>query len=467
MTPSFAPFAPFALITRLVMPITTTLPRLKHALLFIAVSAGIAWASSLFSTESRAADAPKPVAKPALTVTTTQPSLSALPVTLAANGSVTAWQEALIGTEATGLRLTEVRANVGDVVRKGQVLARFSPAAPQADVAQARANLLEAQATAAEAVANADRARSLQTTGALSASQINQYVTLEKTALARVDALKSTLGSQQLRLGFAQVLAPDDGVISARSATVGAVLGNGAELFRMIRQGRLEWRAEVTSSELGRITVGMPARITLPGGQTTTGTVRMVAPTVDAQTRTGLVYVDLPPMRGTTGAPVQAATKQRLATSPAGAAGLALPDRRRSAPSGGSESHKVGSVGAALPGMFAKGEFDFGSSNALTVPQQAVVVRDGFSYIFELGADQRVAQRKVQVGRRVGERIEVMGVAPSATLVASGAGFLNDGDLVKVVPPSSAPAALAGVPAANSASKPALVQANTASAAIK
>ncbi len=424
MTPSFAPFSPFSLITRLVMPITTTLPRLKHALLFIAVSAGIFWASSLFSTESRAADAPKPVAKPALTVSTTQPSLSALPVTLAANGSVTAWQEALIGTEATGLRLTEVRANVGDVVRKGQVLARFSPAAPQADVAQARANLLEAQATAAEAVANAERARSLQTTGALSASQINQYVTLEKTALARVDALKSTLGSQQLRLGFARVLAPDDGVISARSATVGAVLGNGAELFRMIRQGRLEWRAEVTSSELGRITVGMPARITLPGGQTTTGTVRIVAPTVDAQTRTGLVYVDLPKGEA-----------------------------------------------AAKAGMFAKGEFDFGSSNALTVPQQAVVVRDGFSYIFQLGADQRVAQRKVQVDRRVGERIEVIGVAANATLVASGAGFLNDGDLVKVVPASGAPAAPAGVPAAalatNSASKPALVQANTASAAIK
>ena len=95
-----------------------------------------------------------------------------------------------------------------------------------------------------------------------------------------------------------------------------------------------------------------------------------------------------------------------------------MPDRRRSAPSGGSESHEVGSVGAALPGMFATGEFDFGTSNALTVPQQAVVVRDGFSYIFQLGADQRVAQRKVQVGRRVGERIEVIGVAASATLAS-------------------------------------------------
>ena len=374
----------------------TSLPLVfqRHRLAFagIAACAALAGAAAVFSPSSQAADAVKTPPKPALTVSTTQPTASALPVTLAANGSVVAWQEAIIGAEATGLRLLEVRANVGDVVRRGQLLARFSPAAPQAEVAQAQANVLEAEATAAEAAANADRARSLQNTGALSASQINQYVTLEKTAQAKVAALRSALNSQQLRLGFAQVLAPDDGVISARTATVGAVVGNGAELFRLIRQGRLEWRAEVTSNELGRITVGMPARLTLPGGQTTTGKVRMVAPTVDMQTRTGLVYVDLPK-----------------------------------------------TAAAAKAGMFAKGEFEFGSSNALTVPQQAVVVRDGFSYVFQLGADQRVAQRKVQVGRRVGERIEVMGVPPEAVLVASGAGFLNDGDLVKVAPAALAP----------------------------
>ena len=388
--------------------------KLRLARWFLAASVAMALTTGLWRTESRAADAPKPAAKPALTVSTTQPSPTALPVSLAANGNVAAWQEAVVGAEATGLRLTEVRANVGDVVRKGQLLARFSPAAPQADVAQARANLQEAQATAAEAVANADRARSLQTTGALSASQINQYVTLEKTAQARVDALKSTLGSQQLRLGFAQVLAPDDGVISARTATVGAVVGNGAELFRMIRKGRLEWRAEVTSRELARITVGMPVRVTLPGGQTIPGSVRMVAPTVDAQTRMGLVFVDLP--------------KAGVATK---------------------------------AGMFAKGEFDFGSSTGLTVPQQAVVVRDGFSYVFQLNTDQRVAQRKVQAGRRLGDRIEVAGLAADAVLVASGTGFLNDGDLVRVVP-ASAPAA-----AAASNVKPALAQKKPSSAAIR
>ena len=94
--------------------------------------------------------------------------------------------------------------------------------------------------------------------------------------------------------------------------------------------------------------------------------------------------------------------------------------------------------------MFARGEFELGNSNALTVPQQSVVVRDGFNYVFRLNADQRVSQIKLKIGRRVGERVEVLdGITPDAVLVATGAGFLNDGDLVKAVTAPPAPAASA------------------------
>ena len=85
--------------------------------------------------------------------------------------------------------------------------------------------------------------------------------------------------------------------------------------------------------------------------------------------------------------------------------------------------------------MFASGQFELGTSDAMTVPQQAVVVRDGFSYVFRLNADQRVSQLKVQTGRRLADRIEVVdGLTPDALVVVSGAGFLNDGDLVRNVP---------------------------------
>ena len=333
-------------------------------------------------------------ARPALTVTSIRAQSSALPIKLNANGNVAAWQEASIGAEISGLRLAEVLVNVGDVVQRGQVLARFATEAVQSDVAQARAAVTEASANAQEASANADRVRALQNTGVFSGQQINQYLTAEQTARARVESVKAGLAAQTLRLQYAEVRAPDGGVISARLATVGAVVGAGAELFRLIRQGRLEWRAEVSSAELSRLRPGAAVTVLAASGTELKGRVRMVAPTVDPQTRSGLVYVDLP--------------------------------------------SQSGSPGSFKAGMFARGEFDLGSSPALTVPQQAVVVRDGFSYVFRLNADQRVSQLKVQTGRRIGERVELLdGVGAEALLVASGAGFLNDGDLVKVAPGSA------------------------------
>ena len=419
------------------------------ALLAVLALGGAAWfflGRTAGQKDPAAAQAPKP----ALTVSTALPQTSRLPIRLAANGNIAAWQEAIIGTETAGLRLTEVRANVGDRVKAGQVLAVFSTDSVQADVAQARASLAEVQATAADAQANAERARSLQSSGALSSQQINQYLTLEATAKARVQAAQAVLGAQQLRSRQTQVLAPDSGIISARTATQGAVLGNGAELFRLIRQGRLEWRAEVTSAELGRIQPGMPVRLQPANGGEVLGRVRMVAPSVDPLTRAALVYVDLPAMGagadkdacpapvvntapppdgrsqavgGAAPVPGQSETRGRLCRTAGGAA-----------PSGGSAPRAAGSVGATyLAGMFAKGEFELGATDALTAPQQALVVRDGFNYLFVLGDGNRVSQRKVQTGRLAGDRVEVLaGLAATERIVVNGAGFLNDGDLVRI-----------------------------------
>lgn len=363
-------------------------------LLPVVVLAGLA---GVLAT-GRAADDKKAAApRPALTVTTARPASARLPLRLAANGNVAAWQEAVIGSESNGLRLREVRVNVGDVVRKGQVLAVFDADVVNADLAQARAALQETEANAAAAQADAERARALQSSGAMSAQQVTQYITAERTANARVAAARATLSQQQLRLKYTQVVAPDSGVISARSATVGAVAGVGTELFRMIRQGRLEWRAEVTAAELPRMKPGLKAEVRTAGGAVVKGTVRTVAPTVDPQTRVALVYVDLPPSLSPD-APLKA-------------------------------------------GMFAGGRFELGESDALTVPQQAVAVRDGFAYVFRLNPDNRVSQVKVTTGRRLGERVEVVaGLPADALVVVSGAGFLNDGDLVRNVVPVAMPA---------------------------
>jgi hypothetical protein len=83
--------------------------------------------------------------------------------------------------------------------------------------------------------------------------------------------------------------------------------------------------------------------------------------------------------------------------------------------------------------MFASGQFQLGSTQGLTLPQESVVMRDGFSYVFKVGENQRVLQTKVGVGRRIGARIEVLtGVTANENIVESGAGFLTNDDLVAV-----------------------------------
>lgn len=367
--------------------------------------------AALYGLGVRAADEPKkdnkdakaaaPV-KAALTVTVTQAQTARLPMKIAANGNIAAWQEASVGTEANGLRLAEVRANVGDVVKKGQVLAVFASDTVQADLLQAKAAVAEAEAMLGEAAANAQRARELGPAGALSGQQINNYLTAERTAQARLEASKASYKVAQLRVAQAQVVAPDNGIISARSATVGAVLPAGQELFRLIRQGRLEWRAEVASADLARLKPGMVASVVATNtAAPVTGKVRTVAPTVDAQTRNGIVYVDLNP----------------------------APDVKA--------------------GMYARGEFDIGQSEALTLPQSAVVLRDGFNYVLKVGTDSKVTQAKVGVGRRVGDRIEITsGLDAQTKVVAAGGGFLAEGDVVRVV--EAAPA----VPAPGASVKP-------------
>jgi RND family efflux transporter MFP subunit len=287
------------------------------------------------------------------------------------------------------LRLTEVKVNVGDQVKAGQVLAVFASDNVLAEINQAKAALNEAKAVASEAQANADRARALQPSGVISAQQFNQSLTAEATAKARVESAQASMAVHELHLRQTQVKAPDNGVISTRTASVGAVVGLGAELFRLIRGNRLEWRAEMVSAELFQIKPGQKVHLQTSGSNTMTGSVRMVAPTVDGQNRTGMVYVDLP----------------------------------------------ANAMQFVKPGMFVRGEFEFGSSVAALVPQQSVVIRDGFSQVFVLQADQRVKLYKVSLGRRQGEWLEVTsGLPADAQVVVKGAGFLTAGDLVKVVP---------------------------------
>ena len=331
--------------------------------------------------------APKTVAAtPVLTVAMTRAQLSVLPQRIAASGNIAPWQEASVGTEAEGLQLVEVKVNVGDRVRRGQVLAVFKPEMVAAELAEAQAAVAQAEAQLAEAQANAERAKGLDASGAMSAQQVNQYVVAARTALARLEAAQAVKQRNRLRLAQTRVLAPSDGIITARTATVGAVMPGGQELFRLIKDGRLEWRGTVAMADMTLLAPGQLAQLSVQGQAPIQGRLRMVAPSIDTQTHNGLVYVDLPP-----NSPVRA-------------------------------------------GAFARGFIEVGQGQALTVPQQAVLLRDGFSFVMRLDPLSKILMTKVSVGRRVGDRVEITdGLTPAEPIVASGLSFLSEGDTVKVV----------------------------------
>lgn len=312
---------------------------------------------------------------PALTVTAATPAMQDWTLDIEAAGAIMPWEEASIGTQVGGYQLIDVRVNVGDHVRKGQLLARFDPALLRADEEQLTASHEQAEA-------NRTRAAALVVSGGISAQDAQATATAARTAAA-------LLAAKRLQLRYTEIVAPDDGTISSRTATVGAVVPAAQELFRMIRQDRLEWRGELTATQLAQVAVGQSVALRLPDGSVASARIRQLAPQLNAETRLALVYADV--ARGS----------------------------------------------RARAGMYATGRIALATRPALTLPAECLVIRDGRSYVASLLGDDAqatIAMRAVTVGRRQGERIEVLeGLAATERVVDRGAGFLNDGDIVRVV----------------------------------
>ena len=355
----------------------------RRAAVRVALMLSLAGTLGACHKKETAPEAPKPV----MAVEAVSPQAPEWPQRLEASGNIAAWQEAVVGAEVGGARLLEVKVNVGDVVKKGEVLALLDPATLQAQAAQQDANVAQALANVAKARADAQRAEQLDQSGSISQQDIQQYRTAAATAEAQLKLARAQSDVAGLQLRYARIVAPDDGVISSRTATVGSVVAAGSELFRLIRGERLEWRAEVPGDRLALIEPGMRAELQRPGdGTTVKGTVRQLAPTVDLQTRNALVYVDLPKDAGLTA------------------------------------------------GQFATGRFELGRQPVLSLPESAIVLRDGHSYVMTIDDKNIVHQLKVDTGARNGSAIAVLGegLTPATRVVKAGGSFIGDGDLISV-----------------------------------
>ena len=329
-----------------------------------------------------------PPVRPVLSVSLIKPKLEMWPDQIEAQGDIMPWQETRIGTEIGGLRLVSVLANVGDVVKKGQVLARLNPIPLETELEAANAQLMEAQAAQAQAVATLERAKRLAPSGGVSQQELTLYETQKQTTEARLNAARAQVKTQQLRLDSATLAAPDDGVISSRTGAEGAIVQAGSELFRLIRQGRLEWRAEVKGETLLKLSVGQDVMVKSPLGPEVKGRVRQIAPTIDLTTRNGLVYVDLP-----------------------------------------SDTN-------LMAGLHISGTLVLHKRKALTLPALAVLHEGGVSRVFKVNADNKIEAVDVQIGRVKEGREEISaGLDAHTQVVAKDVESLKTGDSITVQEP--------------------------------
>jgi len=327
-----------------------------------------------------------------LSVETVSPSQDDIGSTLSADGTINAKDTANVSAKVNGVAIERILVEEGDRVRAGQILAVFDTDAMEQQVLQAQADVAEAEATLANASADAARVLPLIDIDAISKQEADRYRTSEVRARASLQASKARLSNQRLTLENAKVVAPVSGIISEKMVEVGQVAG-GDPLFTIIKGGVLEWRADIDPKLVGDINVGTSVQVSLPGGGTVMGQVNRIAPTAD-NNRQITIY-----------------------------ASLAANSKIRA-------------------GMYQTGEFLLGSTSTQTIPNSAVVSNDGYDYVMLVTESTtrddrsmgRIKQQRVTLGERLGESVAMLEPLPSdSRIVKQGGSFLNDGDLVRVV----------------------------------
>jgi RND family efflux transporter MFP subunit len=259
-----------------------------------------------------------------------------------------------LGVEISGARVTALNVDVGQQVRKGQVLLELDHRNLDSELQQASAALSEAEAGVTLARASLARGEGLVKDKYISASELDQLRATRTQAQAQRNTARAARDAAQLRRDFAELRAPAAGVISKRLVQPGQVVAAGTELLRLIRDGRLEWRAELPEDELAGIEPGATVQLPSSGG-IVSGRIRAVSPGVDSQTRTGTIYADLP------------------------------------------------DPGALQTGTYVEGRIVTGRGDALMVPAASVVQRDGHAYVFQRRREKGrapVARAHRQQGRR-------------------------------------------------------------------
>ncbi|WP_189342316.1 MULTISPECIES: efflux RND transporter periplasmic adaptor subunit [unclassified Mesorhizobium] len=359
----------------------------KRHLLLLALLVALAAVAALKAYGRATPEPATQTPAPAATLTVSVEKVVAQTVTssVSATGTVAAWQEATIGAEESGLRLTEVLVAEGDHVKAGDVVARLDDSLLKAQLAEQKAAIAQAQATLDSALSAAARADRLLASNAVSAETAEDKATAVKTGKASVDQAEAAAQRLQAQLDRTTIRAPFDGIVSSKPAVAGSIVQAGTELMKIVRDGRLEVGVLVPEKDLAAISAGQPANIVDASGRAFSGNISSIAETVNSTTRLATVYVT------------------------------------------------VGEGSGLKPGMFARVTIETASSRQLTIAETALVWHDGKPAVFVVDDQGKVGAHPVATGTRQNGRVAIeSGLSESDRVVVAGAGFLNDGNLVRV-----------------------------------
>jgi RND family efflux transporter MFP subunit len=358
--------------------------KIVTALVAVGVGTGAVFA---FWPKARPAPAAPATVAAALTVQAVTSTVETWPIEVQASGWLAPWAEAVVASQVGGEKVIAVHVEIGDHVKTGDLLAELSRATIENRLAELQAGLDSAASALGTATQDANRVRQLAGGGAVSEQQTASYLATERQAKAAVTMAEAQLAAEKLALANTRIVAISDGMVSGVSTALGQVVTQGQEMFRLIRDNRIEWRAEVPLIQLRGIDVGTRVVIPTPFGEIG-GTVRRMSPAASQTNGRVIAYVDLEPPPG---------------------------------------------VPMPKTGILVTGAFVLQQTEAVALPATAISLQDGFSYVFVIEGET-VRRQKVDPGRRRGEAVEILGdFARDAQVVKSGGAFLSDGSVVRVV----------------------------------
>jgi HlyD family secretion protein len=332
-----------------------------------------------------AAKAPPTPAQAARVVSVVRVELKPIAGGIVTSGILIPRNQVAINADLAGYRVSKLYVDEGDWVKAGQPLAEMDSSILRAQLDQQLALAAQQKANAAEREKEAARVRGLDNQGVIAEEQLQQRFYAASAAQATVTAQMASVKEMQTRLAHMTVRAPVSGLVIKRNVNLGDISGGAAQpWFLMAQDGQIELNADVAEADFGKMHPGVRAKVTLADDTTADGVVRLVSPSVDANSRLGKVRISLP----------------------------VSPNIR----SGG----------------YARASFIDLSKAAPALPETAIRYDANGASVMVVGADGKVTQAPVRTGDRGGGFVELLSGPPVGSVVVAKAGAqLLAGDYVK------------------------------------